>query len=478
MDVTERRVRQLLSAVLDETCSDADRQELCDLLELRPELAAGLADDALVHGLLLWQSEDISECIDLELAAAGRQLAQADAKVRPLRRAARLGTWALAASLLLGAGIVLWQGIERRRVADVALADAALAGDDALGEVVEQEGVFWSNSSTALQKGRLIYPGSLQSNAGAYTIQFRSGPLMHVYGGSELRIESDMLVHLDQGRATAHVPESGIGFTIKTPIVNVIDQGTQFGVAVGEGGKTDVIVFDGRVDLQEDGPAPPKQLIRGEGVSINAQGNIGRLTQIQRDHQRGWWTIDHPDSAANIIREVSDNIPPSAGSKYICYQISFNGLEEDAFAYADHQHQWNGLTRSGLPDFLLGADYVQTFNDYRYMNDFQMTIKFSQPAILYLFFDNRVPTPAWLQAGFEDTGVDIGLDEGPWPEGDRAFRPELPEKFNSVGGGNSIDNTFSVWRRRCDDGAPVTLGPVGSSSGARAMYGFAATPLD
>jgi hypothetical protein len=109
-----------------------------------------------------------------------------------------------------------------------------------------------------------------------------------------------------------------------------------------------------------------------------------------------------------------------------------------------------------------------------------MTVEFTRPANLYVFADDRIVPPAWLVEQFEDTGVDIGLDEGPWLED---LPPEW-QKFDvnktAVGGGNSIDNVFSVWRRRCADGKPVTLGDAGELGEewhGRAMYGVAATPL-
>jgi hypothetical protein len=118
---------------------------------------------------------------------------------------------------------------------------------------------------------------------------------------------------------------------------------------------------------------------------------------------------------------------------------------------------------------LQGADLVRTFNDYRYMPALEMVVTLRRPANLYVFFDDRVPPPEWLSSQFEDTGVDIGLDEG---------KHELtPDHEVAVGGGNSIDQIFSVWKRRCTDLAPIRLGPVGPTPGARAMYGIAATPL-
>jgi hypothetical protein len=193
--------------------------------------------------------------------------------------------------------------------------------------------------------------------------------------------------------------------------------------------------------------------------------------------QRSWWTADYPASGVNVVQEVRDNIPPADGSQYFCYQINYHGLDDDVFAFGDDPHQWNGLTAAGLPEFLRGADYVKTFNDYRYMNDFEMTVILSQPANLYVFFDDRVPPPKWLTDQFEDTGVDIGLDEGPWNLRDKAYRPDLPEFENGVGGGQSIDNVFSVWHRRCADATPVVLGLMGEKTQARSMYGVAATPL-
>ena len=168
---------------------------------------------------------------------------------------------------------------------------------------------------------------------------------------------------------------------------------------------------------------------------------------------------------------------------FTCYQTTYGGLQDDALAYADNPyHQWNGLTAEGLPAFLRGADYIKTFNDYRYRQDFELTIVISKPTNLYVFADNRIPPPDWLKEQFEDTGVDIGLDEGPWLlQAPEKYR-KLDKNTTAVGGGNSIDNTFSVWRRRCVHPGAVTLGNAGKwateGKRGRAMYGIAATPFE
>ena len=48
-----------------------------------------------------------------------------------------------------------------------------------------------------------------------------------------------------------------------------------------------------------------------------------------------------------MIRSVHDNIRGLDSSKY--YQIVRRGLDDDAPAYVDRTHQWNGLDRGGSP---------------------------------------------------------------------------------------------------------------------------------
>jgi hypothetical protein len=294
-----------------------------------------------------------------------------------------------------------------------------------------------------------------------------------------------MLVQLDGGQATANVSAGSTGFTITSALVNVVDQGTKFGIAV-DAGRADVVVFDGKVDVKSNlgKPGTSKRLTQGEAIQVDRQGAIGRLADVRRDAHGRWWTDERSGPDGQVIASVSDNIHGGeAGKAFACYQTTFEGLQEDALAFSDNpHHQWNGVTAEGLPDFLRGADYIRTFNHYRYMRYFKMTVEFARPANLYVFADDRIPPPAWLVEQFEDTGVDIGLDEGPWLDN---IPPEF-RKFDvnktAVGPGNSIDNVFSVWQRRCADGKPITLGDAGEwgaeGGQGRAMYGVAATPLD
>ncbi|MFP4056036.1 MAG: PEP-CTERM sorting domain-containing protein [Candidatus Brocadiia bacterium] len=86
-------------------------------------------------------------------------------------------------------------------------------------------------------------------------------------------------------------------------------------------------------------------------------------------------------------------------------------LREDALAFADRPHEWNDLPPAH-PE-LVGADYVRIANDDRGASNFRLNVGLSDPATVYIFWDNRVSRRPWLaKYGFLDTGTDIGVDEG------------------------------------------------------------------
>jgi hypothetical protein len=467
----ERRFDALLDFALDGSLSDAEQEEFARLVDAHPEWTRGLAEELMLHSLLQWQGENVASDLaffavpttqeeHVNLVHLASQTSSARSPFMILQR------WpVLVAALALVVGALLtWQAVPLGHVDRLAVAS-----------VVDQDNVVWSNNSAALYRGDQVSPGRLESESGSYTLQFCSGPTVRVSGPASMMIESDMLVHLDRGQATAQVPKPLKGFTMRTPVVNVVDQGTEFGVAARASGVTDVVVFDGRVDLVDsitgsEMPKMPKSLVRGEAARVDRNGSVERIMQVGRNDDGHWWTNDDPAASHNLIRSVRDNIPAGIGSNYFCFQITNQGVKDDAFAYADHPHQWNGLTAAGLPQFLRGAEYVQTFNDYRYMRYLQIVVELARPANLYVFFDDRSPTPDWLDEQFVDTGVNIGLDEGP--------DTGIPDHVVAVGGGQSIDNVFSVWKRRCEGPSRVVLGGMIAGSEARAMYGIAATSLD
>ncbi|GMV97819.1 MAG: hypothetical protein AMXMBFR83_21740 [Phycisphaerae bacterium] len=303
-----------------------------------------------------------------------------------------------------------------------------------------------------------------------------------VQGPADLDLLGTSRARLRQGRIRVRItPETGRGFMVQTPRADVIDLGTEFGVDVAAGSDdTGVVVFEGAVDMAVDGDGARaglqvEHLSEGDGVIVRDAGQLERLMSIVTGTED--WTFQQTSEASAhgagpVIAHVRDNLSVSQSKK--AYQIVPGGLREDARSYADRpRHEWNGLDENGMPERLIGADYVRTFLDTRSRKDIRIYVRLARPARLFVFLDRRVDPPRWLRRDFRETGEQIGLDKGPY-----RIRQNVYATFErGIGAGISVDHVFSVWERLVEQPGEVELGPNPGGSGS-AMYGIAAVALD
>jgi ferric-dicitrate binding protein FerR (iron transport regulator) len=447
---------ELLDCVLDGSASDAERRRFARLVERRHDLTAEFVEQLRMHSLLQWKSDH------LNLPAPQAVQRPRTRRVATDQRRTRLTGarhWAIAAVLLIATGVGSWLLLHGGR-----------ENREPIAEIIQNRETVWAEGSSALADAPRIFAGRLELVSGTTSLHFRSGAIVSLTGPTSMRIDTDMLVHLDSGQTTAEVPHSAKGFTVATAATDVVDRGTRFRVVAREDGGTDVLVYEGAVDLKpSSGTSTIQTCVRQqEAVRVDRKGSIVRLVQFQQEPLSEQWKDVRPLPAVTI-QGAWDNLWSTKEDSH--YLIGARGLADDSPAYVDHPHEWNGLTPEGLPKFLQNADYVRTFNDYRYLAELEISVDLARPAWLYVIYDDRSPVPDWLSQQFEETGIHIGLDEGPWEN-------ETPNRALGVGPGKSIDNIFSVWRRRCEKPGTVKLGAMNKGGEARAMYGIAAKPLD
>jgi ferric-dicitrate binding protein FerR (iron transport regulator) len=436
---------------LDGQLTDEQVRELNDWIKEDPGHALEFASCALLHDRLYDHYRSRAVLEDNRLRGT-----------RPKPGDHRLRRWGLAAAVLVGIGLAVlgWRVARRGQGGEVA-------------SLAEARDVVWGKGQTPIGVGTRVGLRDIRCASGTFKLVFDVGALVTLEGPADLRILSGNRILALRGRITAHVQGQAKGFTIETPNTLVVDQGTEFGVEINASGQTDVVVFQGLVDLAHsepaDRPAPIKRLGQGEGMRVGSAGALSRIVSIERRPGDDEWATGPSSDRGAVIRSVRDNIRGLGSSKY--YQIVRRGLDDDAPAYVDRTHQWNGLDRGGLPEFLRGADYIMTFNEDKWVKDLSVTVELARAATFYVFYDTRLATPRWLPERFTDTGFKIGLDEQrPWPGG--------PPQSVGRGPGTSIDQVFSVWK--CDLGPDETIdlgenGEKGNDSG-NAMYGIAAVP--
>ncbi len=323
---------------------------------------------------------------------------------------------------------------------------------------------------------------------GKLNLRYPCGTKVVLHSPAAYQLISDKGALILLGRLTASVSEAGIGFSVVTPRATVVDLGTDFGVEVNNDGETDVVVFQGKVDVEyHDDRVSTQRLNKGEAVHLEATGTVSRIVSISSLTYSGQSLPQ--SSQPTVIAQVRDNISTRT-SLFKFYEIVHAGMDEDALVYVDRQHEYNGITKKGMPSYLLGGDYVKMFNDDKIRHDIQIEVKLAVVAKLYILFDDRLTPPKWLRDSFLDTGDNIGIERENAVFSEGRWRILTQQRTVGPGLDMRVSNTLSVWVRKVSSPGVVTLGAI-TSEGINAppsmfdeggnmlssMYGIVAVPL-
>lgn len=91
---------------------------------------------------------------------------------------------------------------------------------------------------------------------------------------AEFRFESPQRLDMRQGRLTADVPPSAVGFTVVTPTGDVIDLGTRFAVDISSQTQSEVHVFEGVVSARSKGSDQRQHLTASSAVRLGSNAAV------------------------------------------------------------------------------------------------------------------------------------------------------------------------------------------------------------
>ena len=122
--------------------------------------------------------------------------------------------------------------------------------------------------ASAFHRGDLVGQ-SAELTAGLIELHFRmADATVVIEAPARFRIEDAKTLRMDSGRVTAHVLDGRQGLRVLTPHTHVLDLGTRFAVDVRDGERSEVHVFEGRVEAgSAGGQVAPR---RGTKVSAAA----------------------------------------------------------------------------------------------------------------------------------------------------------------------------------------------------------------
>ena len=110
---------------------------------------------------------------------------------------------------------------------------------------------------------------------GIARIRFESGAGVVLEGPAQIKLNSSMNAKLNYGKLAAYVPDEAHGFTIDTPEIQIVDQGTRFGAVVDPLGKAKCMCFEGQVDVKPQSAAKSLNLKASQAVLFSRQNELG-----------------------------------------------------------------------------------------------------------------------------------------------------------------------------------------------------------
>lgn len=244
-------LHEIIAAWFGEEMPEARRAELLKKLredaELRSALVAELRTFGMLHAVQAPEPRWLELQDELGLAAAQDDFAQEQIReaLRSLPRPFVASWWRPVAALAacLAAALAVLLIMKPQSV-------ASTAGRENIALVVRMDAVKWhAGQANAPKAGGQVGAGDLRFDQGRLTLAFLSGVSVHIEGPADITLQDSERITCRRGNVRAHVNQGAEGFTIETPGGAVVDLGTEFGVNVEGGGKTQVMVYQGQAEL-------------------------------------------------------------------------------------------------------------------------------------------------------------------------------------------------------------------------------------
>jgi hypothetical protein len=206
----------------------------------------------------------------------------------------------------------------------------------------------WEAGQTRRHRGaHLVVGDDLRLRSGYVEIAFHDGVSVLLHGPAQFvvdRVEQqDRQIsygRLQRGKLTAHVPPDAVGFTVATPLVNVVDLGTQFGIDVSTD-KTDVVVFEGEV------AAHPTAAASSEKSRSISSGEAVRFERSQP-----WGRAYRPQPSQFVVLPSADTPPEKdryAAAVYADHPVGYWQLNDEGATLAvNRAGRPHGVYRGGV----------------------------------------------------------------------------------------------------------------------------------
>lgn len=175
------------------------------------------------------------------------------------------GAVVIGAGLLMAVavgGLMLWgagsdQSPSNSPTAQNAMPDEPASNSKTVAHLIDGRYCSWARQTGDLRRGQRLFENQrLELLSGVAKIRFTSGAEIVVEGPGTLRLHSERRILLERGKLVGHVSPAAEGFTVDTPLGQVMDLGTRFAVACEDDLAAEFHVFEGQVLVRPKSTQP------------------------------------------------------------------------------------------------------------------------------------------------------------------------------------------------------------------------------
>ena len=289
------RLIELTDRMLDKSLSSDESQELQELVESSAQCRQDYYDLCELHALL----QDHHQQLNLPDSSDLPKLEEGNGK------RLKVLTWLSAvAALFLIAFTVLSIKTQDLDIAQVDLdgpfRGVALAS---LNSSIGSDFEYGDPEGNQPSVGDSVHQGTYVLKQGIIQLNYQNGAQAIIEAPAKFSLISDKLIACSKGKVSAFVPPEAKNFTVKTPVADIIDLGTEFSVWVQENKFVEAHVFNGSVEAQLPMvPSLSRSLEANDAIRIlyvsKENGKMDNISINEVDLRNGFFirNLREPDS--------------------------------------------------------------------------------------------------------------------------------------------------------------------------------------
>lgn len=270
----QNELRQLVSGVCDSSLSTGEFDRLQQWIGDDGDALEFYVQYLDLHTSLAWEiSTSVTRTVERPAKVSWWRScfdATWDSYKQPLPLALTVATLVMAI-IVLGLALIVPSARDRLTGNN----DRVAANLD-VGRLTDMHEVVWADDANAIETNSVLKSGQrLALKRGVVEITYLEGARITFEGPGVFTLDGYGAGTVERGRAVSFVPRRAVGFIINTPVAQIVDMGTEFGVAVAGDGETDVRVYQGEVSVKSrEHPGDGRVVRAGESRRITVAGRV------------------------------------------------------------------------------------------------------------------------------------------------------------------------------------------------------------